>query len=169
MPSNNNKREWHQVYFIYHFKFTFMKRIRIKSLLLLVFFIGTTNLCFAATGYWVKFTASITPPSGIQATIFMNIPPGANATLIFGNGTFEMECDQPGLYTVTFYGIGYVSKHIDFYAPLDKNGKIIPCEPIQIDMISWDAWEAPASSTQYNHLLCLNIGDALKPSSITLT
>lgn len=146
-----------------------MKQIRIKSLLLLVVFIGTTNLCLAAAGYWVKFTASITPPSNIQATIFMNIPPGANATITFGNGTFEMECDQPGLYTVTFYGIGYESKHIDFHASINDNGKTLQSPLIQINRISWDAQETPASSTQYNHLLCLNIGDALKPSLITLT
>lgn len=144
-----------------------MKRIQIKSLSFLVLFIGISHLCFAKSAeYRVTFIAEIWPPSGIETTIFpINIPAGATATITMGNGTFTMECDRPGRYVVTFFGIGYETQDVTFYASLNDDGKTLKCDPIHINQIP----DFYSYTTDYQDSpLLFYLGDALKPTIINL-
>lgn len=148
-----------------------MKRIQIKSLSFLVLFIGIAHLSFARVAeYRVTFVAEVWPPQSIETTIFpINMPAGANATITIGGGVFKMECDRPGRYTVTFFGIGFETQHIDFYASLNDNGKTISCEPIRMNYVLRDAQESPTHPDYYQDSpLFFYLGDALKPTVINL-
>lgn len=148
-----------------------MKRIQIKSLSFLVLFIGIAHLSFARVAeYRVTFTAEIWPPQSIETTIFpINMPSGANATITIGGGVFEMECDRPGRYVVTFFGIGFETQHIEYFASIDDNGQTIQCKAIRMNYVLRDAQESLTHPDYYQDSpLFFYLGDALKPTVINL-